>query len=356
MQDSGKVSLSTTVSSNNNLRNEKKRKRDSESSISKTTSAFTGIKMVFRRLWKKIRKEPKDESDARSVESGSTARSASIAFEPEALAKTEFPAFDHVPDGENSEDDSDSDDLEKSRKSELTYEMLAAKYETKEDQDVAVFLALADRMSMSSLLHILQGHVRSENLDIHQYSDIANLEKSKRERRPSQQAAPKPKMFRWAEVTDGKVRVAVHEVECLKAMKNLWWKASEMRTIQMELVETVQFFRRYRHDYIESVEVIAQRSDKLPEQIVETHMKNLTKDTYTRGLEAHIVKLLSANRKKTVNAVMEEQHECAADEYDIKSRCLREQSLAYSKLSRTFAQKMGQCDEIIALKANLSAW
>eukprot|EP00980_Cylindrotheca_fusiformis_P019365 scaffold6649_cov65-Cylindrotheca_fusiformis.AAC.2 len=177
------------------------------------------------------------------------------------------------------------------------------------------------------------------------------------EKRPSQERRKKKlKQFRWAEITHGQVRATVHEVECLKPMRNLWWEAAEMRQIQMELVETVQFFRRYRHDYIESVEVIAQKSDKLPEEVVETHLKNLTKDNYTRGLEAHIVRLLSANRKRTVTAVIEEQIECATDGYEIRSHCLREQSLAYSKLSRTFAEKMGQCDEIIALKANLSSW
>lgn len=361
MQEPVNLPFSIPVSSSNE--NSKKRSRESQSSTatsntntSTSTTLTTGIKMVFRRLWKKIKRE-KDDQDGRSVGSDTAnSRSPSIAYEMDALAKTEFPDFDHVPDTELSEDDSELDEVEKGRRSDLNYQMLAERYTSKEDQDVAVFLALADRMSMSSLLHLLQGHVRAENLDIHLYADIAKIEKAKLARRLSQTIAPKQKQFRWAEVTDGKVRETVYEIECLKKMKSLWWAAIEMRNIQMELVETVQFFRRYRHDYIESVEVIAQKSDKLPEEIVESHLKNLTKDNYTRGLEAHIVKLLSANRKKTVTAVMEEQFECANDDYDIKSHCLREQSLAYSKLSRTFAEKMGQCDEIIALKANLSSW
>jgi hypothetical protein len=321
--------------------------------------------MVFRRIWKKIKREEEDvgkrnntydtESSPNKDESENSG-SKNFQFEMDDLVKTHFPDFEHIPEEDFSDDESDYGIDQSTRTQESYYEEKVEKYKTKQDQDVAVFLALADRMSMSSLLHLLQGHVRAENLDIQHYSDIARVERERSRKRPSIFASPKKKLFRWAEVTNGQVRAAVKEVENFKSMKNLWWKAAEMRTIQYELVETVQFFRRYRHDYIESVEVIAQQASQLPENVVEGHMKNLTKDCYTRGLEAHIVKLLSNNRKKTVRAVMEEQFECTDDEYDVKSHCLREQSLAYSKLSRTFAQKMGQCDEIIALKANLCAW
>lgn len=220
-------------------------------------------------------------------------------------------------------------------------------------------MALADRMSMSSLLHILQGHVRTSNMDIQQYAEIAKKQQSLEKMNGSSNsfAKPRPKKTRFAEVTDRQIREAVQEVECLKSMKGLWWKATEMKSIQEELVETVQYFCRYRHDYIESVEVIAQKSDKLPEEVVEKHLKNLTKDNYTRGLEAHIVRLLSENRKTTVRAVMTAQklNDAKKGEDDVL-KLLRKQSLANSKLSTRFAEKMGQCDEIIALKASLSSW
>lgn len=315
--------------------------------------------MVFRRLWKKIKREDQDNKDGDSIigntvlSVASSTESSKLQFEMDDLVRTHFPDFEHVPEGEVSDDSSDFG--HEHSEDEFSFEEQAEKYKTKEDQDVAVFLALADRMSMSSLLHLLQGHVRAANLNIDLYADIARAE-SARKMKQASIGSPKKKSFRWAEITNGEVRATVKEVESFKMLKNLWWRPTEMRNIQYELVETVQFFRRYRHDYIESVEIIAQKSPDLPEHIVEKHMKNLTKDCYTRGLEAHIVKLLSANRKRTVHAVMEEQGECSDDGYEVKATCLREQSLAYSKLSTTFAEKMGQCDEIIALKANLAAW
>lgn len=322
------------------------------------------LTMVLRKFWKKIKRDSLVEKNPLDSTDTSVTDTVSSEFElgVDYLKKTHFPDFDSVPETElssqeASDDDSDYD-VDECVRSELSYTDKLAKYKTKEDQDVAVFLALADRMSMESLLHLLQGHVRAENLDVAQYADIAKLEGSRRKASQIHQKliTPKAKHFRWAEVTNGRVRETVKEVENLKSMKSLWWKPTEMRNIQQELVETVQFFRRYRHDYIESVEVVAQKSAQLPEHVVEGHMKNLTKDCYTRGLEAHIVKLLSENRKKTVKAVLEEQSECTKDDYEVKSHCLREQSLAYSKLSTTFASKMGKCDEIIALKANLSSW
>jgi len=328
--------------------------------------------MPFKKFWRKIKKsesksrdvdvidqsnEP-NNTDSMSIESNdtldATENPSGIAFELEYLERDAFPEFNDVPEMPMDSEEGHED----GKQNDLNYQMLAKKYEAKGNQDVAVFLALVDRMSISSLLHVLQGHIRSNNMDIQQYAEIAKQQESRNSLMKKQAtfAIPRPKKCRFAEVTDGQVRANIKEVECLKTMKSLWWKASEMRTITLELVETVQFFRRYRYDYIESVEVIAQKADKLPAEVVEKHLKNLTKDNYTRGLEAHIVKLLSENRKTTVRAVMAKQIECKDDEYDVRANQLREQSLLNSRLSTRFAEKMGQCDEIIALEASLSSW
>jgi len=343
--------------------------------------------MSFKKFWRKIKKsegkrnsrrrgadaamdrsdEP-NNTDEMSIESDDTLdddeleNSESLAFELEYLERDAFPEFDDVSvQPEDSEEGCDGDD----KKKDLNYQMLAKKYETKECQDVAVFLALADRMSISSLLHVLQGHIRSSDMDIRPYAEIAKQQQQQQQQQESRYsltikqgsfAKPRPKKCRFAEVTDGQVRANIREVECLKAMKGLWWRASEMRTIQEELVETVQFFRKYRHDYTESVEVIAQKADKLPEEVVERHLKNLTKDNYTRGLESHIVKLLSENRKRTVRAVLSEQVGCRDDGSETRAHRLREQSLLNSGLSTGFAERMGRCDQIVALKASLSSW
>ena len=38
-------------------------------------------------------------------------------------------------------------------------------YQTKVDQDVAVFLKLTEKMSLESLLHLMEGQARTQNLD-----------------------------------------------------------------------------------------------------------------------------------------------------------------------------------------------
>jgi hypothetical protein len=96
------------------------------------------------------------------------------------------------------------------------------------------------------------------------------------------------------------------------------------------------------------------------QQVLEDHMKSLmsAEHSYARGLETHIVKMLSDHRKSTVSAVLEEQRECKIcnDDYDTTTHCLREQSIAYSNMSAKFAYAMARCDQIDALKASMSAW
>mmetsp|Transcript_46728 Transcript_46728/g.113872 ORF Transcript_46728/g.113872 Transcript_46728/m.113872 type:complete len:799 (-) Transcript_46728:118-2514(-) len=85
----------------------------------------------------------------------------------EDLARTHFPDFfmdteQNVPGaikvGEDSASESSDDEAAVERK--------AVQYRTKEDQDVAVFLSLAQRMSLESLLHLLQGHVQSQREEL----------------------------------------------------------------------------------------------------------------------------------------------------------------------------------------------
>jgi hypothetical protein len=303
--------------------------------------------------------------------------------------------------------DTDEEDVEEQRK---RYQNL-----TKEDQDVQVFLALAERMSLSSLLHLLQGHVRTaDNLSndcLQPYKDIAQAEtnrqrkillstsrQSRRLRRRRRQVKRKSsgsdgdvkedeqdhgedqehdddddeeegmsgpkrkkiKKFRFAEVTNNQVRVVVHEVESWKEFKNdIWWTPQEMQQIRKDLIEMVYFFRKHHAGYIQSVQAVAlEDNDK---HIVDEHLKRLTQGgggSLARGLEAHIVQLLSDHRKQTIQAVLEEQLECwnSKDDNDLTSNCLREMSLSYSTMSATFAHRMAQTDEIEALKANMSKW
>ncbi|KAL3910096.1 MAG: hypothetical protein SGILL_007825 [Bacillariaceae sp.] len=385
--------------------------------------------------------------------------SAITPVELESLARTHFPDFFSdseagVPgailsDGTDSSSDEEEDAAAVQRRTE--------KYRTKEDEDVAVFMNLAKRMSLKSLLHLLKGHVQSQRDQysteyMKHYNDtlkhcksfsssgdlsssslssilstdddhlddvkaeptsiIAKKSPEKADSTERQAGSPdstpkrhhhhrhhkkkkaslvKKKCFRWAEVTNEKVRTVVHEIESVKTCADLWWQPQEMHNIRADLIETVKFYRKRRPSYIQSVEIVARHAGELAtanpsasspprvspatpttnkdavaagfshqQQILEDHMKSLmgAEHSYARGLETHIVKMLSDHRKSTVSAVIEEQRECKLcnDDYDTTTHCLREQSIAYSSMSTKFSFAMARCDQIDALKASMSEW
>jgi hypothetical protein len=407
-----------------------------------------------------------DDSDGHAATIITTTTIAVTPVELEALARTHFPDFfsdseQGVPgailsDGAESSSDEEEDAIQ--RKTE--------KYRTKEDEDVAVFMNLARRMSLKSLLHLLKGHVQSQRDQysveyMKRYNDALKHYKSysssgdvsssslssilstddddlgeaavgdtktdtkgpveeededspeidvkkenqkharkkhhHRHHHKKKKSLVKKKCFRWAEVTNDKVRTVVHQIESFKSCADLWWQPQEMHNIRADLIETVKFYRKRRPTYIQSVEIVARHASELansnpgapdesssppgpvvqPEspvtnkeavaasfnhqqQVLEDHMKSLmsAEHSYARGLETHIVKMLSDHRKSTVSAVLEEQRECKIcnDDYDTTTHCLREQSIAYSNMSAKFAYAMARCDQIDALKASMSAW
>lgn len=276
-------------------------------------------------------------------------------FDLTELALTHFPEFESVPDGELTESSDDESVLREKEK----------KFSSKEDEDVQVFLCLAKQMSLKSLLHLLQGHVKALNHSdayLNQYNAaISSQDKHVDSVSKKSGVAKKPlektqKQFRWAIVTGDKVRAVVHEVDSYKKDKNLWWQPMEMHMIRAELVEAVRFFRKHRKKYISAVEAVARGAGD--EATIDAQMKILTEDSYARGLETHIVRMLSEHRKLTVQSILEEQKECRMcnDDEDTTRHCLREQSLAYSQLSCKFARRMGRCDHVEALKCNMSKW
>lgn len=376
-------------------------------------------------------------------------------FSLESLARTQFPDFfadddalnwdkagggggGGVPDAELTEG-SDED-------SPATVQAECERYRTKEDEDVAVFINLVKRMSLKSLLHLLQGHVYSQKSHfseeyLTQYtsaltqtssdsmmgkgsgswgspyrssgnngkggetqggSKLRGILKAPTERHgtasqptddggsgspqrsptrseqgrpltpPRHAAAGQPrKQFRWAEVTNQQVRTVKHVVERLgrddDVAPDVWWTARELQAIRVDLLSTVRFFRRNRLEYAQSIEVLCRNSPdpRRPQTgqeaaLMEDHMKRLMSDenSYARGLETHICRLLSDHRRAAVVAVLEEQAECRSfgDDASTTGHCLREQILAYSVMSTRFAHALGRCDHIDALKANLSKW
>ena len=282
-------------------------------------------------------------------------------YEHDDLVRTPFPEFDMehtVAEGGDmptTVSDDETDD-------ESAIAAKEKKYSTKEDQDVAVFLALTKQMSLKSLLHLLQGQARAQNLSstyLHQYEAMA-VAAEHQATPPSKPLTKKAKQFRFAEVRDHQVRVVVHEVDSYKEQKDLWWSSEEMTAIRSEVVKAVRFFRKHRPEYIHAVQMVAQSHEEDGEQCkeLEEHMRLLTEDSYARGLETHIVSLFGDNRKAAIEAVLQEQSEChsCGDDEELTRHCLREQQQAYSQMSMRFASKMGQCDQIDALKASMSRW
>jgi hypothetical protein len=267
--------------------------------------------------------------------------------------KTLFPRFDHeteinsvVPDSlESSFSDS----------SEGTLITKHEKYRTKEDEDVVVFMRLAQNMSIKSLLFLLQNHARAMNIpedillqDI--ACDVPSLTAKK--------ATLKIKKFRFAEISGGKVRAVVLEIP--KATDpSLWWNTNELKDIRSDVIQTVRYFKRYRPEFSESVQILAKSYlDETPKFVVEKHMKKLAGDSVARGLETHIVPLLGALRSSSVKAVLAEQEMCreSCKSYDETCEILRSRSLSESRPGQTFAAKIAECDHIEALKASLSRW
>ena len=229
------------------------------------------------------------------------------------------------------------------------------KYATKEDQDVAVFLQLAGRMSLSSLLHLLQGHARAKNLS---FADVSTTESSQTLADNKSIAKPleKKKEFRFALVADDEVRTVVHEVESYKRNKMLWWTPSEMKYIRGDLIDTIVFFKKHRPRYSSSIEILAKGNQS--QAVTESHIRMLSNDSYARGLEAHIVRLLSDNRTEGVKAVLKQQGDCKLQNLDENAtgEALREKCLEFSELATRFAGSVAQCDHVEALKASVARW
>ena len=262
-------------------------------------------------------------------------------------ANDKFPKFDLL---DLTGGDSDDD---------VSLQSNSSKYQTKEDQDVAVFMQIAERLNFEQLTHLLQGKTHSE----------LNLPPLPPTRSPSSRAvtstspiAPatpilkRVKKFRFALIAGDKhVRSVVHEIQSIKRMQHLWWSDEEMLQIRRQAIDTVRHFRSRRPSFIQAVETVASSNDPA---LVEASMKQLTRDSFARGLETHIVSFLSQARSETVKAVLEEQMECRTcnDSYEVTCESLRGQSLAYSQASNAFATRMAGCDQVEALKATLSQW
>lgn len=224
----------------------------------------------------------------------------------------------------------------------------------KEDSAVCDFRHTTEHMPLADILSVLEDEAKAKNVSLDylkDYTAIAELE----DKRPAKSNRQTKVRFAEDEST-GELRLQVHPVECWKDMKDMWWNPQEMVSIRAENRRVASYFRRRRQDYVQNLEFVALYEE--PQQVVADVLNVLVDDSYARGLEAHIVSLLSSTRQEAVRAVLDEQSQCHADKDDFNSICysLREQLLLRSKLCTRFAEKMGQCDQLIATKASLASW
>jgi GAF domain-containing protein len=258
--------------------------------------------------------------------------------------------------------------------------------ENDDDREFAVFLETSKHMSLESLLSLLQSQARADNLapeSFQPYGDktfakplvkhmsLENLASLLQSQERAQNLAPesfqpyvalpehdetlaKPlvKRFRFQECGEnGQVSTQVNIVDSWKHMEELWWSPEELQATKTEAFNTAQHFRTHRPDYIQCVQIVAKGAGSQTE--IEDAMRLLMKESNARGLESLIVNLLRDARKIAVKAVLLEQDKCN-DNLEMQSQRLRESSMLYTHISMRFAEKMGQCDQIDALKASTS--
>lgn len=229
----------------------------------------------------------------------------------------------------------------------------------KEDQDVAVFMAIAKRLSMESLLHLLQGQARAalggmgiENNNNNSRRNTTNKSTTKR---------PVKKRFRFAKdrQTRGGVLCEVFEIESVKDMTHLWWTDEESDEMRSRAVRTVHHVSKRVQDFTDSVETIVRAplaKSKKQQYHVENAMKYLIENSHPRGLEFHIVPLMDQIRSAAISAVLEEQAKVMEIPYDESCMKISAVAMAFSLLNRSFAERMGSCDRVAALNAMIASW
>ena len=250
------------------------------------------------------------------------------------------------------------------------FNKLEKAFHRKEDQDVAVFLALVDKMNVQSLLFILQGHARSMH-NVHQGKLQEALNGMKTKKTGSKSEKVVKKKLRFAEIMGGeKVRVETREIIHVNEIseedkRTMWWSSREMRAMKQEAAKVVRFFRQHRPEYLASVSILCSSHEpETNDQVIEKHMKKLTQNSFPRGLECHIVPNLNACKDAAIQTLLLEQQRFradvhASDDWERIHAFWDEAGAKYAQACvscRGFSLKIAECDHVEALKASLSSW
>lgn len=207
--------------------------------------------------------------------------------------------------------------------------------EEEHDQDFTLFIQATDKLSMKSLVDMLQ-----EKAEEQQHCPLKPvLVSDSTAPRRSPRGAEKRVHF------DADANV-VCNVESWRHMSDLWISADEFEQIRAEKRQLVRYFRKNRPDYKEALNRLAREQNK------EKYFRKLL-DSNVRGLESRLIELLSSRRKATRKAVVRAQccyhDDIRGDDYDYAVERIRLSSLHHSQVLATFASNLAQVDHIDAL-------
>jgi hypothetical protein len=227
------------------------------------------------------------------------------------------------------------------------------KYSNKVDQDVAVFLMIAEKLSVTSLVHLLQGHVRSQQYHTWHYDTINAIQQEKEQKKLIQieqnnnasdcnnGKKKRKKSFRFATIRNGEVRTIVHEIESIRMNNNnnndttsnemtdcddqqdyvnandIWWSPTDMMTFRLNAIETVKHYRKYRKKYIQAIETIVTNLG---------NNNNKSEDSTTKTT-ATMYQINSKNNKNNSN-VIDDFTKMNSQNVDIAMKVLRLDSFA----------------------------
>ena len=259
---------------------------------------------------------------------------------------TAFPELDpeHVPELASLSDCSDDESVERRRKL----------YHTKEEEDVAVFLQISQRLSRKSLIFLLQNHART-TLGITEAEILSAVKLEGLREKKELPAVPKVKKFRFAEVTDNRVRQECIVVERMPDNPPYWWTVEEFCNIRLEAAQLVRFYRKHETEFLNSIEKLTDWNAK--ESEVEDVLKLMASShPLTRGLENQMSPAIRQQRHNTVRAVLDEQKKCKGMRYEDACERIREASTRESWGQVAYSARLGLFDHLEALHALNSRW
>jgi hypothetical protein len=257
--------------------------------------------------------------------------------------KTSFPSLDaeHCPEliDVSSESSTDEDAIEQKRRT----------FATKEDEDVQVFLGISQKLSLKSLIFLLQNHAKLLNIP----EATLNAALQRKVATPTVKPMPKKKTFRFAKVANDQVRTIVYPIPRDDDMSH-WWSPQESGEIRLDAARIVQFYKKHEPGFLSTIETISDSA----QQVDREHISVLQNHQCTRGLESHMCDFLGGSRKLVIRAVLDEQARCEVTSMPARviMQNLRTISMAKSYRNRVYAARMAEFDHVEALKASLSRW